>query len=66
VTTLAGNGTSGFADGIGTAARFSILMGVAVDATGNVYVADLGNNRIRKITSDGVVTTIGGTGEPVI
>jgi serine/threonine protein kinase, bacterial len=62
VTTLAGNGINGFADGTGSAARFGVLMGVAVDGSGNVYVADLGNYRIRKISPDGVVTTIGGTG----
>ena len=62
VTTLAGSGVSGFVDGAGTAASFSTLMGIAVDGSGNVYVADLGNNRIRKITPDGVVSTIGGTG----
>ena len=64
VTTLAGGGVSGFADGVGTAARFGVLMGIAVDGSGNVYVVDLGNNRIRKITPEGVVSTIGGNGEP--
>lgn len=64
VTTLAGNGSSGYADGVGTAAIFSTLLGIAVDASGNVYVADLGNNRIRKITPGGAVSTIGGNGVP--
>jgi DNA-binding beta-propeller fold protein YncE len=49
VTTLAG-GAYGYADDIGTAAKFSNPQGVAVDSAGNVYVADLDNNRIRKIT----------------
>jgi hypothetical protein len=62
VTTLAGNGIRGFVDGTGSEARFGVLMGIAVDGSGNVYVADLDNARIRKISPDGVVTTIGGTG----
>jgi sugar lactone lactonase YvrE len=63
VTTLAGKGVGGFADGTGSAASFSFLQGIAVDGTGNVYVADMENHRIRKITPDGVVSTIGGTGD---
>jgi sugar lactone lactonase YvrE len=60
VTTLAGTGTNGYLDGPGTTAEFSVPSGVAVDAAGNVYVADAGNQRIRMITSAGVVTTIAG------
>ena len=62
VTTLAGSGSLSFADGTGTAASFNSPYGVAVDSSGNVYVGDLSNHRIRKITSAGVVTTVAGTG----
>jgi len=62
VSTLAGNGTEGFADGVGTAARFSHPSGVAVDAIGNVYVADMNNNSIRIISPEGMVSTLAGNG----
>jgi hypothetical protein len=66
VTTLAGlAGVSGSVDGTGTAARFFAPRGVAVDTSGNVYVADTGNGTIRKITSAGVVTTLAGRAGPV-
>ena len=62
VSTLAGNGNRGFADGLGAAASFNMPQGAAVDASGNVYVVDTLNHRIRKVTPGGVVTTFAGTG----
>jgi sugar lactone lactonase YvrE len=60
VTTLAGGSSSGSADGIDKGARFHLPYGVAVDKSGELYVADSGNNSIRKITSRGEVTTLAG------
>jgi sugar lactone lactonase YvrE len=58
---LVGDGTARSQDGQGTAARFKLPNGVAVDSAGNVYVADTGNATIRMITPDGVTTTLAGT-----
>jgi sugar lactone lactonase YvrE len=64
VTTLAGNGRPGNSDGIGAKASFSAPNGVGTDPAGNVYVADTTNNLLRKITPDGKVTTLAGSGQP--
>jgi len=62
VTTLAGSpGKYGDIDGPGCEARFSNPRGVAVDQRGNIYVADSNNQAIRKITPEGVVSSLGGS-----
>jgi DNA-binding beta-propeller fold protein YncE len=58
VTTLAGSGLEGGTDGQGISAKFYLPQGVAVDGSGNIYLADSYNYRIRKITPSGIVTTL--------
>lgn len=60
VSTLAGSGTAGSSDGTGAAASFNYPQAVAADGNCNVYVADTSNNMIRKITRQGVVSTVAG------
>jgi sugar lactone lactonase YvrE len=61
ISTLAG-GAEGYADGAGASASFHTPSALALDREGNLYVADTGNNRIRKVTKEGVVTTLAGDG----
>ena len=62
VSTVAGSGRASFGDGQGTEAHFSSPRGVAVDGSGNIIVADTGNHRIRKISPEGNVSTVAGSG----
>ncbi len=62
VTTFAGSGALGFSGGTATTAQFYSPNGIATDAAGNVYVSDLGNNAIYKITSNGTVIILAGSG----
>lgn len=62
VSTFAGTGAAGSKDGSALSATFNHPSGIAVDSFGNVYVAEYGNNKIRKITSSGIVTTLAGSG----
>jgi uncharacterized protein (TIGR03437 family) len=64
ITTIAGTGTGGFSGdgGPATSARLRDPQGLAVDSSGRLYVADRGNQRIRRISADGIITTIAGGG----
>lgn len=64
VSTLAGSGRFGYKDGTGKDAFFSWPTGIAADNVGNIYVCDSRNNRIRRITPDGVVSTVAGISIP--
>ncbi|GAB3383383.1 gluconolaconase [Lysobacter fragariae] len=63
VSTWSGS-VEGFRDGVGSAAAFNTPSGMALDRAGNLYVADTGNHAIRKVTPDGNVVTLAGTGQP--
>jgi sugar lactone lactonase YvrE len=62
VSTLAGN-VGGLGDGLINAARFNGPSGIAIDAAGDFYIADTNNNRIRKVTKEGMVSTLAGSGK---
>ncbi len=63
ITTVAGGGSSYPGDGAAaTTAFFSSVVGVAVDGSGNLYIADFGHNRVRKVDASGTITTVAGTG----
>lgn len=64
ITTVAGTGSCGFSgdSGSATAAKIKLPNGVAFDGAGNMYIADLGNARIRKVNTSGIITTVAGNG----
>ena len=62
VSTLAGSGTAGYADGQGSTALFNGPVAVSLDSFSNLYVGDMNNHMVRRITPDGVVTTLAGSG----
>ena len=64
ITTFAGTSIAGFGgdDGAATAAMLNHPQGLAFDSVGNLYIADAGNNRIRKVTPGGIITTFAGAG----
>jgi sugar lactone lactonase YvrE len=66
ITTVAGNGTSGFAGdgGIATTGKIYFPYGVAADNAGNIYIADSNNSRVRKVDTNGIITTVAGRGTP--
>ncbi len=66
VSTVAGDGTAGYTEGAGAAARFNQPEDVAIGPDGALYVADLKNHRVRKVTADGHVTTYFGSGEDTV
>ena len=64
ITTVAGNGENDYSgdDGQATGAKINKPNNISVDASGNIYIADTGNHRIRKVDADGIITTVAGTG----
>ncbi|GAB3960732.1 hypothetical protein GCM10028805_58610 [Spirosoma harenae] len=66
ITTVVGNGTQGFGGdgGLATAANLNNAGGIALDEIGNLYIVDQDNNRIRIVSTSGIITTLAGTGSP--
>jgi sugar lactone lactonase YvrE len=66
ITTVAGTGTPGYSgdNGSATQALLNDPSGLALDAAGNLYIADLYNHRVRKVSADGTISTVAGTGQP--
>jgi hypothetical protein len=66
ITTVAGNGTSGYSgdNGSATSAQLNYPQGVAIDTAGNLYINDSTNQRIRKVSPIGIITTVAGNGNP--
>lgn len=64
ISTVAGTGTAGFSGdgGAATAAKVDNVVGVALDAAGNLFFCDVNNNRVRKVATDGTISTIAGSG----
>ncbi|MFD0309636.1 RICIN domain-containing protein [Streptomyces sp. NPDC127119] len=64
ISTVAGIGTAGFAgdDGPAVSARLNLPLGIVVDSTGALHISDYNNHRVRKITADGTISTVAGTG----
>ena len=64
ITTIAGDGTAGYSgdSGAATNAELNYPSGIAIDGTGNLYIADAGNNRVREVSATGIITTVAGDG----
>jgi formylglycine-generating enzyme required for sulfatase activity/sugar lactone lactonase YvrE len=68
IRTIAGTGMIGSSGdgGMAVQAKLNMPWGVAVDQQGNVYIADTGNNRVRRVRPDGIIETFAGTGSPIV
>ncbi|MFD5949744.1 RICIN domain-containing protein, partial [Streptomyces collinus] len=64
ISTLAGSGTAGFGgdDGPAASAKLNLPLGVVVDSSGTLYISDYHNHRVRKVTADGTISTLAGSG----